>query len=55
MIIIITVQHVKVDKCYNGLKMNKLDNNIQYLNVKIRQSVIQQQHIQDNIQYLEMD
>lgn len=55
MMIIITVQHVKVDKCYNGQKMNKLDNNIQYLNVKIKQNVIQQQDIQDNIQYLEMN
>ena len=35
--------------------MNKLDNNIQYLNAKIKQSVIQQQDIQDNIQYLEVN
>lgn len=35
--------------------MNKLDNNIQYLNVKIKQNVIQQQDIQDNIQYLEIN
>ena len=48
-VVIITIVHlVKVDKCYNGLKMKQIQI-IHYLNVEHKVNVIQPQIIQEHM------